>query len=202
MAMHDNLDATAYYDRDAAGFAARYDSVTFSAVHPLLSHHLPNAGRALDIGAGSGRDSRALATHGLAVTAIEPSAGLRAIGEAHGGSICWVDDRLPDLASLTGEPHRYDLILCSAVLMLVAPDDLLPSFATMARLLTPAGRVAINIRAPMPQEPPEIFFLHSDVDMMVAAEEVGLICRDRGETIDALGRTAYRWRSFIFGHRA
>lgn len=74
------LDLVAYYDQLAADFASRYDTVTFEAVHPNLSKHLPSLGRVLDVGSGSGRDARGLAARGLHVTAVEPSAAFRRLG--------------------------------------------------------------------------------------------------------------------------
>ena len=197
MSISNRSEAVEYYDRDAAGFAARYNSVSFAAVHPLLGRYLPARGAALDIGAGSGRDARALATHGLDVTAVEPSAGLRLIGSASASGICWVDDRLPELARIVGF-GRFDLILCSAVLMLVPPTDLTKSFVTMAELLAPGGRIGINVRQPMSGEPVDIFFAHSDNEILAAVAAAGLVCLDRAEARDALGREPYRWRSFIF----
>jgi len=197
MALSDRVGAVDYYDGDAAGFAARYDSVSFAAVHPLLGRYLPARGAALDIGAGSGRDARALAAHGLNVTAVEPSAGLLAIGAASDPDIRWVDDRLPDLARLA-DAGRFDLILCSAVLMLVPPTELNASLVTMAGLLAPGGRIGINVRQPTPDEPIDIFFAHSDDEILAAVAAAGLVCLDRAEADDALGREPYRWRSFIF----
>lgn len=202
MPLANRIDATDYYDRDAERFAARYDSVTFEAVHPFLRRYLPASGNALDIGAGSGRDARALVGYGLDVTAVEPSVGLRRIGEASDDRIRWVDDRLPELSSFTDEFGIYDLILCSAVLMLIAPAELAESFATMARLLKSTGRIAINIRQPVQDEPRDLFFAHSDTEVLAAASAAFLSCLDRTEADDALGRTPYRWSSFVFKHSA
>lgn len=198
MASSERLEAPDYYDRDAAIFAARYDSVSFDAVHPVLSRYLPASGLVLDIGAGSGRDARAMAARGLEVTAVEPSDGLRAIGAASSNGIRWIDDRLPRLARLSGSGERYDFILCSAVIMLVAPADLTLSFATMDGLLADTGKCALNLRAPGADEPAELFFAHSDADVLAAAQTAGLACIDRGEAGDAIGRSAYCWRSFVF----
>jgi SAM-dependent methyltransferase len=198
MALSDRLAAHEYYDRDSAGYAARYDSVTFDAVHPLLSRYLPSSGSALDIGAGSGRDARAMSSHGLDVTAVEPSAGLRAIGAASDPGIRWIDDRLPKLLSMADHACRFEFILCSAVLMLVSSADLAASFATMAQLLAPTGRIGINVRQPMADEPADLFFAHSDDAILAPAAAAGLRPLDRAEAEDALGRERYRWRSFIF----
>lgn len=198
MALSDRLTAPEYYDLDAEGFAARYDAVSFEAVHPLLSRYLPGSGRALDIGAGSGRDARAMAAHGLSVMAVEPSDGLRAIGAASSGDIRWIDDRLPRLATLSSEAGAFDFILCSAVLMLVAPSELDHSFISVAGLLAERGRLGLNLRAPRPDEPGKLFHDHDDAAVLAAAESAGLSCIDCGVAEDAIGREGYRWRSFVF----
>ena len=198
MALADRLDAPAYYDRDAEDFAARYDSVSFDAVHPMLARYLSRHGHALDIGAGSGRDALAMTVRGLDVTAAEPSAGLRAIGAAKDARVRWIDDRLPDLTAVRRSGERYDFILCSAVLMLIPPAELGASVATMADLLARGGRLGLNLRAPRSDEPAGLFFDHADAVLLAAAKTVGLVCLDRSEAGDAIGRGGYLWRSFIF----
>ncbi|TBY46641.1 class I SAM-dependent methyltransferase [Rhizobium leguminosarum] len=194
------LDPVAYYDQLATDFASRYDTVTFEAVHPNLSKHLPRHGRVLDIGSGSGRDARGLAARGLHVIAVEPSAVFRRLGGPSSDGIIWIDDRLPMLALLDGIVEPFDFILCSAVLMLLSTSDLGSSFRTMARLLAEHGRLAVNIRDPMPGEPTAIFHLHTDAAILEAANVAGLACIDRAELNDALGRPSYLWRSYVFSH--
>jgi hypothetical protein len=104
------------------------------------------------------------------------------------------------LALLDGIVEPFDFILCSAVLMLLSSDDFESSFRTMARLLAERGRLAINIRDPMPGEPTAIFHRHSDAAIVEAARAAGLACIDRAELSDALGRSRYVWRSFVFAH--
>lgn len=195
------LDPIAYYDQLAVDFALRYDAVTFEAVHPNLAKHLPSNGRVLDIGSGSGRDSRGLAARGLHVTAVEPSVAFRRLGCASSSDgITWIDDRLPMLALLDGVVEPYDFILCSAVLMLINTSDLDAAFQTMARLLANHGRLAVNVRDPMLGEPAAIFHLHSDAAIFDAADSAGLACVDHTILHDALGRQGYVWRGCVFSH--
>ena len=190
------LDAPTYYDHHAATLAERYVSVTFEEVHPVLLRHLPSAGRVLDIGAGIGRDAVALSARGLTVTAVEPSEALRQIGESAGDGVRWVDDRLPDLQRL-GNEEAYDLILCSAVIMLVKPADLKSSFKRMAQLLLPNGLLVFSVRAPMRSEPSELFFDHGDDALLAAASSAGLVCIEQVALEDALNRTSIQWRNFV-----
>ena len=195
------VDAVAYYDDAAERFAQLYDSISFEAVHPTILGYLPRKGRALDIGAGSGRDARALAERGLDVTAVEPAAGFVSRAAPRDTRIRWVNDRLPELAGLKEEVGDYDFILCSAVLMLLPPGDLAPSFKRMERLLARSGLVWANIRSRVAGEPGGIFHDHSDDVLLGAAMSAGLECIEWIETDDALGRGPRRWRSFLFSRK-
>jgi len=59
----------------------------------------------------------ALAARGHRVTAVEPTAELRAHGQRlHGDAgIAWVDDALPDFASLRAAGASFDLVMATAV---------------------------------------------------------------------------------------
>lgn len=87
-----------------------------------------------------------MASRGLEVVAVEPSAGLRAVGETKTSSTCWIDDRLPHLTAVRRGGDLYEHILCSAVLMLV-PTDRSVSFATLADLLAKGGSGSLSLAA-------------------------------------------------------
>ncbi|MBB5708368.1 class I SAM-dependent methyltransferase [Sphingopyxis panaciterrulae] len=193
-------DGVSYYDDKARGLSKHYDRVTFEAVHHPVVSFLPKKGSALDVGAGSGRDARALADRGLVVTAAEPSSSFRALAANRDPRIRWVDDRLPRLPRLVDEALRYDFILCSGVLMLVEPRDIPQSFETMRALLAAAGYLWVNVRAPVEGEPTGVFYPHSDANLLAAASGAGLECIEHVESPDALGRDQHRWRSFLFVH--
>ena len=111
---------TDVYSQKAKAFYDQYQSLTFEKVHQdWLSFLEGQSGLALDVGAGSGRDARALAAQGWDVVAVEPAAGLRELGQGatRSQSIHWVDDQLPDLGKIRKLSYRFDLILVSAVWM-------------------------------------------------------------------------------------
>lgn len=195
----DTDNAVRYYDDAAPSLAPRYDSISFDAVHVALRPFLPNTPSSiLDIGAGSGRDARALAQMGHQVTAVEPSITFRRGAEAIDDSVRWLDDRLPELDALVSRSERYNFIICSAVLMLLPPNELAASFQAMAALLAEGGRLAISIRDPIPGEPATIFHGHSNDAILHAAAKVGLHVLDQRALPDALGRDPHHWRSFVF----
>ena len=181
--------------------AERYDSVPFEAVHAAIDAHLPPASaKVLDIGAGSGRDARALAALGHEVVAVEPSAAFRNLAAADSTTpgIEWIDDRLPGLKSLASRAGQFRFVLCSAVIMFLPSRDIGASFATMADLLTDDGVLAMSVRNPAPGEPNGLMHPHTDSELIAGAAKAGLRLVDQSERADALGRAANRWRSLVF----
>ena len=67
------------YSEEAEAFVRQYESISFADVHGWAMHlFLPPPARVLDIGAGTGRDAAGFAAMGHSVTAVEPTAELRA----------------------------------------------------------------------------------------------------------------------------
>ena len=88
------------YGETAAERAWQYESIGFADVHSDILHLFPaTPSQVIDIGAGTGRDASAFAERGHSVTAVEPTAELRAEAERLHARwpIAWIDDSLPDL---------------------------------------------------------------------------------------------------------
>lgn len=62
-----------YYDANAAGYVADTVGVEFGELQREFIRRLPEGGRVLDLGCGSGRDSLAFLKAGLAVDAVDGS---------------------------------------------------------------------------------------------------------------------------------
>lgn len=62
-----------YYDNQAEGFVAGTVNVDFSARHKEFASYIPAGGRILDLGCGSGRDSKAFLNMGYQVIAVDGS---------------------------------------------------------------------------------------------------------------------------------
>lgn len=130
---------TAALDWDYSALAAHYNQrapYAPAAISALLQQlALPAQAAAADIGAGTGRLSLPLREHGLHVTAVEPNAAMRAVGEADG--LAYVAAR----GEATGLPTAaFDLVSYGSSF------NVMPAAAALAeaaRLLRDNGYIAL-----------------------------------------------------------
>jgi SAM-dependent methyltransferase len=105
------------------------------------------AGFALDVGAGSGRDANWLAEKGWKVIAVEPANELRKLAQANShNSVTWCSASLPALTALPQAPKTYDLILLSAVWMHLPESERPLALNRLADLLSENGIMYISLR--------------------------------------------------------
>lgn len=130
----------AFYDRYATT-GVQTESPR-SALLPHALRWLPVGSTVLDVGAGAGRDVAALIEAGRPAWGVEPHDGMR--GEAEGlfpvtrGRLRAAS--LPELGRpwADARPQGFDAVVCSAVLMHVAPAQLPRALASMVEQLGPA----------------------------------------------------------------
>lgn len=191
--------ADAYYRGEAHALLATYEAVSFDTVHADLLSLLPDRpGRALDVGAGSGRDAGWLARRGWRVLAVEPSEPLlQAAQKLHRSELIeWRSDRLPELRSLDGD-DGFDLILASAVWMHLPEAQQSPAFDRLASFMRDAAILNITVR--MGPAAPERGFFHVDPERLKwRATAIGLRHVSETTSLDSLGREEVSWLSLIF----
>jgi len=98
---------------------------------------LPPGSRVLDIGAGTGSYSLALAAQGLEMTALEPSPVMRKQGDQEGG-ITWVDG---SVEALPFESSSFDGAIL--ILSLHHFSDPVAAFAEIRRVILKGGPIVI-----------------------------------------------------------
>lgn len=186
--------STAGYASIADQLVVQYESISFEEVHGQILHLIPPAGRALDIGAGTGRDAAALARRGFRVTAAEPTAEMSTHGQRlHAGlDITWIDDALPQLPLLSARSEVYDLIMLTAVWMHLDAEERAVAMQALAPLLADGGRLVITLRhGPVP--PGRRMFEVSADEVIAAAQPYGLELLHRGARGDMLSRGGVHW---------
>jgi len=192
------------YAEQADTLAAQYESVSFEEVHAPVLHLLPGPpGRALDIGAGTGRDAAALAARGFSVVAVEPTAALRAHGaRIHAGQpIIWLDDGLPDLAVLAGRAERFDLILLTAVWMHLDEAERERAMARLAALAQAGARIVMTLRhGPVPAG--RRMFDVSAMETVALAARYGLGRLFEAGRPDMFGRVGVTWSALVLSPTA
>lgn len=148
------ISGTEGYAEQAEALVQQYDGIAFAAVHGDVLHLLPPApARALDIGAGTGRDAAALAAMGHRVVAVEPVVAFRTRAAMLHPSpqIEWLDDYLPDLTRLVARGESFDLILLSAVWMHLNEQQRRQAMRRVASLLDERGVMVLSLRhGPVP----------------------------------------------------
>jgi hypothetical protein len=130
------------------------------------------------------------------VTAIEPTAEFRAIGQdlhAKAG-IDWIDGALPDLSTVTGE---FDLILLSAVWMHLTADERAAAMTRVAGMLRETGVMVLSLRhGPIP--PGRILFEVTAAETVALAEAHGLTTIHNGERPGQFGQPGVWWSRLAF----
>lgn len=127
-------DSIRFYDENAEDFFQR--SVTAPMLPQLrrFASLLPPGGRVLDAGCGSGRDARALADMGFAVTATEAAPRLAALARTHTG----LDVQVVTFEEMDWEA-AFDGIWACASLLHVPRADLPATLRRLKRALAPDG---------------------------------------------------------------
>jgi SAM-dependent methyltransferase len=152
--MKSEVPGIAGYGDAIDALVAQYESLAFADVHRDLLPLLPAVpARALDVGAGTGRDAAALAELGHRVTAVEPTPGLRRVAQRlhPGAAIRWIDDALPDLAAVHALGERFDIVLLSAVWMHLDAGERARAMVSVAALLAPGAVMSLSLRhGPVP----------------------------------------------------
>ncbi|WP_237442729.1 class I SAM-dependent methyltransferase [Sinobacterium norvegicum] len=182
--------STDYYQQNAATLNQQYHGMAAEQVHANWLHKLPaKPGRALDIGAGNGRDAAWLAKQGWQVTAIEPSSALAEYGRQHcqGLGVDWRSDHLPALTSLDQTTQPYDLILASAVWMHLTPNEQTQALQRLQQLLTPQGMIVISWRNQADDTARQFY----PVDVAQFGDAELLASNDQG------GRNGVEWRCVV-----
>lgn len=166
---------------------------TEDVLAPVLDLLPSRPGRALDVGAGTGRDAAWLTKRGHHVLAVEPVSELRRAGRVlhHESNIAWLDDSLPFLWRANVRGETFDLILGIAVWQHLPADQHKLALASLSSLASPGCRVILSVRHG-PGAPNRACFA-ADTDRLVAAAKdnrFDLLARRRADSVQPRNQRA------------
>ena len=192
-----------YYSKNAQAVAARYESVVSS-----LSESFQDAFKArsklLDIGSGSGRDLALLVSFGHDCFGLDATPEFVELSQTlHPelkGKI--VQGALPDFDPPFG--GKFDGILCSAVLMHILEDQLLPAALSIKRCLNKGGRLLYSVpckRLDVVSENRDangrLFIPDQSDRLQTIFEHQGFSLISKWVTADSMGRDSVEWISVL-----
>lgn len=192
-----------YYNQNAQEIFEKYLSVDPSRLHSNWLKYLPRKPEmALDVGGGSGRDSKWLAEKGWEIVVVEPALELANLGRkfTEGYKVSWIDDRLPVLGKLADYQRRFSLILVSGVFMHLSSGDRLDSLRTLEWLMARDSIMAISLRHGPDSEGRG--FYQVDAEEIVEFTKTHALKSEVYDNLpDELGRTGVTWQTVIVTKR-
>ncbi len=194
------ISGTENYAEEAPELLKRYESISFADTHRTVMHLIPKEPcRVLDIGAGTGRDAAGFAAMGHRVVAAEPTEGMRCGAMALHPSplIEWLDDSLPDLASLRARGEQFDVVMLTAVWMHLDEQQRRRAIGNVAALVGGGGVMIMTLRhGPVP--PGRRMFEVSAEETISLAEPLGLRCVLNRPAESSLRQPGVSWTRLAF----
>lgn len=191
-----------FYSENSTALFDQYQTLSFATVHQswLGTVNLSNYKTALDIGAGSGRDSLALSDLRLCVTAIEPAQSLMDKGIAlTSDKVTWQSDILPELSSLN--ENTYDVILISAVWMHQTVEQQSQSLERLSTLLNDEGILVITLRHGEFNDGRKAFDVNGP-RLIEDAKAFNLTVLHTDNDTDQLNRPGVYWETVVFTRKS
>lgn len=201
--MNDVLDG---YAAAAPLLIERFESFSSAELlEPVLDLIPRHSGRAIDIGAGTGRDAAWLAKQGHDVVAVEPVRELREAGKVihHALPIRFLDDCLPAL-ELALTHGQFDLVLACAVWQHLDDDDRARGMLSLAKLTAPGGTLIMSLRHGPGPAGRRVFPVTGDATVELARQAgLSVIRRAERDSIQPGNRAAgVRWTWLAFAGKS
>ena len=130
-----------YYNQNAAQYCENTINVEFDEKREMLLKYLETPAHLLDLGCGSGRDSKAFLEKGFTVTAVDGSAELCKLASEYIGQDvkCMMFDQLEDM-------NQYDAVWACASLLHMPSSELLDIFNKVGMALKENGYFYVSFK--------------------------------------------------------
>ncbi len=197
-----------YYRENATQIAKRYDEIVSSLSKHFESAFSPHS-KLLDIGCGSGRDLSVLHSFGHDCYGVDPTYEFVELAQqAHPelkGKIAI--GALPELATpFLGE---FDGVLCSAVLMHIAIENLDSSAHAIKNCLRIGGRLLysvptkrLDVIADERDANGRLFIPNQSQRLLDIFQRIGFVELNTWRNADSFGRDAVEWVSVLLERKS
>lgn len=142
-----NKETIDWYEKNAEAYFAETKDFSMRDKYPLFLKYIPEGGRILDAGCGSGRDSKAFSEMGYEVTAIEASKKLANLAKSHTG----VNVINTTFAKFKSD-ERFDGIWACTSLLHVPKKDFNKSLTNLTDHLKPGGVMWVYLKEGLTEE--------------------------------------------------
>lgn len=198
-----------WYDENAARLAPHYEAAEPAALHQTLARWIRRGMFVVELGCGSGRDARFMASLGAHVTATDGSAAMIAEAKRLGGAPEFLRLTLPATRSQLierglaanspdGTPcdGRFDAVVSVAMLMHLSDEDCFLTARNITELCREGGLVLISFTSDHPAEPRRFFASRTAQEVSMLFEDFGFTVVELETTDDAMGRSV-TWHSLV-----
>jgi len=184
-----------HYDSHASHFFSRYETADVAFLHVLLQQWLPPEGRVLEIGCGSGREARFMASQlRLSVLATDGSEKLIKLAAQQqtppdGKQLLFRQAVFPLDAGNDLLSERFDAIVSIAFLMHLADNELF-EFAWQVRTMLNSGGIffcSFCPRRELTADDPRFFAYRQAGQIQLLFERLGFNLVHHEENADSLG---------------
>ena len=131
-----------YYNKNAEYYYQTTYEVDFSATYDRFLQYIPDGGRIIDIGCGSGRDAAAFAAKGYKAVGLDASEEMAKIVEENTG----IQVITCDMTSWIAE-KPFDGIWCCASLLHLHDDELYRFFLNLNHNMKQGGAIFISVKS-------------------------------------------------------
>jgi SAM-dependent methyltransferase len=194
------VSGTEHYAEEAPDLLKRYESISFADTHRSVLQLIPNEPcRVLDIGAGTGRDAAGFAGLGHRVVAVEPTEEMRRGAMALHPSplIEWLDDSLPDLATVLARGGQFGVVMLTAVWMHLDQQQRRRAIPNVAALTREGGAMIMTLRhGPVPAG--RRMFQVSAEETIGLAQPLGFRCVLNRQAESSLCQPGVTWTRLAF----
>ena len=130
-----------FYNNNADSYYEQTAGVDFSDLYERFLKYVPEGGRIMDVGCGSGRDAGAFCRMGFRAEGLDAAEGLAAIAREKQGidvTVCNMEDWLTD--------KPYDGIWCCAVLVHLEDEQIKKFFNNLRYNLAEGGVLFVSVK--------------------------------------------------------